>query len=52
MITVDGEDSAFTTDENGKVSIELAAGKYVISARSDHMTLVPPVCIAEITEAE
>lgn len=52
VITVSGEDSTFITDANGKVSVELAPGEYIISARSETMTLVPPVCRATISEAE
>lgn len=52
IITVNGEDSEFVTGVDGKVSIELAAGEYIISARSESMTLVPPVCRASVTEAE
>ncbi len=45
VITVNGEKTAYTTDEAGQVEILLeAAGTYVISAVSDTATLVPPVC--------
>lgn len=53
IITVDGEDSAFVTGEDGSVELSLdAAGAHVISARSDEMVLVPPVCILTVAEAE
>lgn len=48
VITVNGEDTEMRTDAEGKVSIALEAGDYVISARSDAMNLVPPVCTAKI----
>lgn len=51
-ITVDGEDTAFITDAEGKVHLTLdVAGEHLISARSDAANLVPPVCIVTVTEA-
>ncbi|MGN0174400.1 MAG: fibronectin type III domain-containing protein [Acutalibacteraceae bacterium] len=48
-ITVDGVETKFKTDSNGKVTITVAnGGKHIISAKSDSKILVPPVCIAEI----
>ena len=39
------------TDENGNSVLTLAeAGTYTVSAVSDTMTLVPPVCIVTVTE--
>lgn len=52
VITANGEDTAFITDAEGKVRIELAAGDYIISARSDEMVLVPPVCRVNVIEAK
>lgn len=50
-ITVNGEPSAFTTDANGRVALLLPdAGEYVISAVSDSMTLVTPVCVVTVAE--
>ena len=44
-ILINGEASGAVTDENGCVTLQLdAAGEYVISAVSEEMTLVPPVC--------
>jgi hypothetical protein len=46
VITFNGEETDYVTDANGKVTIDLAdyeAGKYVISATSDSVNLVPPV---------
>lgn len=48
VITVNGEDTAFKTDENGKAVIKLDKGNYVISARTDSLNLVPAVCIANV----
>lgn len=45
VITIDGEATEFVTDANGSVVITLGdAEEYLISAVSDTMTLVPPVC--------
>ena len=44
VIVVNGEKTDFRTDENGSVTLHLAAGSYVISAVSDAQVLVPPVC--------
>ena len=52
VITVNGEKTAVTTDENGKAVIKLGeAGEYVISAVSDTQTLVPPACKVMVTAA-
>lgn len=46
VITLNGEDTEFVTDANGKVTVILGdASEYLISARSESMTLVPPVCV-------
>ncbi len=44
-ITVDGEQTEYVTDENGKVTIPFGteAGRHVISATSQDKVLVPPV---------
>ncbi len=53
VITVDGEKTDFVTDAEGKVTVTIdEAGSYVISAVSDTQILVPPVCIAEVAEAD
>ncbi|MBR2284360.1 MAG: hypothetical protein IJ874_08080 [Ruminococcus sp.] len=50
-ITINGVDSGAVTDAEGKATITLAAaGNAVISATSDSLTLVPPVCIAAVAE--
>lgn len=48
IITIDGVASVYKTDAEGKVSITLDEGSHVISAVSETVTLVPPVCVAEI----
>ncbi len=52
VITVDGVDTAFVTDANGKVTVELAAGEHVISAKSATLALVPPVCVATVEQVQ
>lgn len=47
-ITIDGEETEFVTDENGSVTITAENGEHVVSAVSDTMTLVPPVCIIAV----
>ena len=54
-ILINGEETSYKTDEDGKVQITLGnAGTYVISAKSDTDTLVPPSCklTAEKSEAD
>lgn len=48
VITVDGEKTGYVTDENGNVTVELSAGEHLISAVSDTVTLVPPVCVVNV----
>ena len=51
VITVNGEKTEITTDENGNAVLSLAeTGTYTLSAVSETMTLVPPVCILTVTE--
>ena len=51
VITVNGEATEVTTDENGNAVLTFAeAGVYTVSAVSETMTLVPPVCIVTVTE--
>ena len=53
IITVNGEDTDIVTDAEGKFVIDLStSGKYVISARSESMTLVPPCAVVEVANAE
>ena len=49
VITVNGEDSEWTTGADGACSVSFSEpGEYVISARSENMTLVPPVCVVTV----
>lgn len=49
VITLNGEETAYQTDAEGKVTFSVpVGGDYVISAFSDTMTLVPPCCVAAI----
>lgn len=51
VITVNGEKTEIVTDESGNAVLTLAeAGNYTVSAVSDSMTLVSPVCIVTVTE--
>ena len=51
-ILIDGAESSFKTDVNGKVTIKIDNAKhsYIISAKSDDSILVSPVCVASIIE--
>ncbi len=52
VITINGKDSSFVTDSEGKVVIKLDSdGSYTISAKSSSATLVPPVCTAVVSPA-
>ena len=52
-ITVNGETTDVKTDAEGKATIQIAqGGTYVISATSDTMTLVPPVCVATVASTD
>lgn len=49
-ITVDGKATGVKTDANGKATIQLSSsGEHLISAASDSETLVPPVCVAQVS---
>ena len=49
VITIDGAATEYKTDAEGKVDVKLdKAGDIVISATSETMTLVPPVCKAAV----
>lgn len=53
VITVDGTETTYTTDAEGKVTLKLTeAGEHILSATSDSETLVPPVCVATVAESE
>ncbi len=51
-ILINGEQTDYVTDSNGKVTIQAdKAGKLTVSATSDSMTLVPPVCTVSVSAA-
>lgn len=53
VITIDGEKTAFKTDENGEVKVKFEkTGDLLVSAVSDTDTLVPPVLHASVAAAE
>lgn len=50
-LTVNGEKTEAVTDENGCAVLHFTeAGEYVVSAVSESMTLVPPVCVVTVGE--
>ena len=50
-LTVNGEKTEIITDESGNAVLNFTApGVYTVSAVSETMTLVPPVCIVTVTE--
>ena len=52
-IYVDGAATGVVTDENGKAAVAFAEeGEYLVSAKSDTMVLVPPVCKVTVGAAE
>lgn len=53
IITVNGVDTQYKTDADGKVTVALSeSGKFVISAKSESAVLVPPVCVAIVEKVE
>ena len=51
VISVNGNATEYKTDADGKVTFKLAdSGAFVISAQSNDLTLVPPVCKVDIAE--
>ncbi len=53
-IVIDGEEHRITTDENGNVELTFPLSEtnneHIISAVSDELTMVPPVCIVTVTD--
>ena len=48
-ILIDGEPTGVFTDAEGKATVFFnTPGKAVVSAKSESMTLVPPVCVADV----
>lgn len=53
VITIDGNDTEYKTDANGKVTFPLSAvGENVISAHADALTLVPPAAVITVEGTE
>lgn len=53
VITIDGARTAYTTDENGEVTVTLEkAGDLILSAVSDTAVLVPTALRAHVAEAD
>ncbi|MBE5816277.1 MAG: DUF4179 domain-containing protein [Clostridiales bacterium] len=51
-ITINGEETSYVTDENGKCTVVIDERKTaVISATSSELTLVPPVCVVEVVSS-
>jgi len=49
VIMIDGVATAYTTDADGKAILTFAAAEtYTVSAASDTLVLVPPVCIVKV----
>lgn len=52
-ILIDGQKTEIKTDENGKANIKIdSVGTHTISAMSDALTLVPPICLVEVSVVE
>ena len=50
VIWVDGSETSFTTDADGKVLLTgLTTGEHVVTARSSEVVLVPPVCMITVS---
>ncbi len=51
VISINGEDTEYVTDADGNVTVKIeTAGENLISASSDSLTLVPPVCVVNAAE--
>ena len=49
VILINGEESAFKTDDQGKVSVTFEeAGPYAVSAKAAEGIIVPPACAVEV----
>ena len=52
-ITVNGEETEYKTNENGKVTLNMKdAGSFVISAKSSSQTLVPPAVKLTVSDSK
>lgn len=53
VICIDGKDTAFTTDAEGKVTLQFdGSGSCIVSARKDGAALLPPVCAVTVSAEE
>lgn len=53
VIQIDGKDTAFTTDAEGKVTLQFdGSGSCIVSARKDGVPLLPPVCAVSVSDGE
>ena len=53
VIQIDGKDTAFRTDGDGKVTLQFdGSGSCVVSARKDGAALMPPICTVAVSEEE
>lgn len=53
VIQIDGKDTAFRTDSEGKVTLQFdGSGSCIVSARKEGLTLVPPVCAVSVSHEE
>ena len=49
-ILIDGKETAYKTDENGKVTVTFDnAGEHVVSAKAADGIIVPPACKVNVT---
>lgn len=52
VILIDGEETAFTTDQQGKVAVTFAdAGVHTVSAKAREGVIVPPACVVSVAKA-
>lgn len=52
-ITVNGEDTEYKTDNEGKVTVKFdKGGKYTVSAKTTGKVIVPPVCVISVPVEE
>lgn len=53
VIRIDGKDTAFRTDADGKVTLQFdGSGSCVVSARKEGVTMAPPVCAVTVGKEE
>ena len=53
VILIDGEETAFTTDDEGRVAVTFAsAGIHLVSARAQDGLIVPPACLVTVAAGD